>query len=175
MKLITTFLSMFILTISSYAEDSGLEHCKKHLLAILSFDLEDLNTTYAENVNLMPGHEFTKPEHKLGDEDSRKTGLTVTRDKLLQAMKADIGDRESRPKDAVKKKLSALEYVILSNKAGKFAAVPSDPVGTADGKLHFELKKGDLLYKIKPPRGDFLLLHLRKIESKWVVISEYLD
>lgn len=175
MKIITTFLSILIITASSYADDAAVKHCKKHLIAILSFDLEDLKTTYDESLKLMPGHEFAKPEYELGGDDSRKTGVIVTRDKLLKVMAADIGGREPRPKEAIKKKLSDFEYVIMSNKAGKFVTEPSDPVGTVDGKLHFELKKGDLLYKVKPPRGDFLLLHLRKADNRWVVVSEYLD
>ena len=44
-----------------------------------------------------------------------------------------------------------------------------------DGKLHFTVVKGDVVVKVSPPKGDFLLLHLRSTNGKWQVVSEYLD
>ena len=176
MKLIITFLSLLIITTFAHADDTAVKHCKKHLVAIFSCDLENLKTTYGEKIHLVPGHDFANPEHKLNDKDPSKAGLTVTRDELLKVIKAQVGNRKPPSKDIIEKELSDVEYMLLSNKAGRFIAEPSDPIETADGKLHFELKEGDLLYKAQSPSmSDFLLFQLRKVNNKWVIVSEYFD
>jgi hypothetical protein len=71
--------------------------------------------------------------------------------------------------------LETLKYEVLKVKAGKVQVDPTDPVGTPDGKLHFEVKEGDVLLKVSPPKGDFLYLHLRKVNGTWLIVSEYID
>ncbi len=72
-------------------------------------------------------------------------------------------------------KLGELRYEPLEIAEGDFAADPADPVKTSDGRLHFAIKKGDVLLNVSPPKGDFVLLQLRKGDGGWQVVSEYLD
>ena len=71
--------------------------------------------------------------------------------------------------------LKGLNYEALDAPPGEFAADPADPVDTPDGKLRFDIKQGDVLLKVSPPTGDFLLLQLRKIGNEWKVVAEYVD
>ena len=66
-------------------------------------------------------------------------------------------------------------FEILETKPGPFATDPPDPVNTPDGKLHFMIEDGDILFKVgpaKPRKGDFLLFQLRPLEGSWKVVAE---
>lgn len=180
MKTLCITLTMLLFSlVHSSAKDESIDKptatAKKHITAILSLDIDTLKNTYADSIRLMPGHEFTKDDYQLAPEGSRKTGATVKRDQLLAAMSKDVGDRPKPPADKVKKRVDSLNYEILKTKAGDFATDPADPVGTADGKLHFNIQKDDVLIKVSPPRGDFLLVQLRKLATGWQIVAEYLD
>ena len=61
---------------------------------------------------------------------------------------------------------------------GSRASRKHDLVKTPDGKLHFMIKDGDILFKVgpaKPRKGDFLLFQLRPLGGSWKVVAEYLD
>jgi hypothetical protein len=148
---------------------------KIHVAAIVRQDVDALEKTYAAEVGLIPGHEFLKDEYGLTKPGGRARGATVEREKLLAAMKKAVADRPPRPADRVDKMLASLTYTPLDAVPGEFATDPSDPVDTPDGKLRFDIKKGDVLVKVAPPKGDFLLLQLRQIKSAWKVVAEYVD
>jgi hypothetical protein len=137
--------------------------------------VEALEKTYAAEVGLIPGHEFLKDEYALTEPGGRARGATVKKEKLLEAMKKAVADRPARPADRVAKMLAGLTYTVLDAVPGEFAADPSDPVDTPDGKLHFDIKQGDALIKVAPPKGDFLLLQLRQVGGDWKVVAEYVD
>lgn len=71
------------------------------------------------------------------------------------------------------KKLITAMVLLLSPLCG------ADEEATKSAKTHleqlFKVKKGDVLLKVSPPKGDFLLLHLRQIDGSWRIVSEYLD
>jgi hypothetical protein len=82
---------------------------------------------------------------------------------LVAAISKKIGGRPSPPVEKINEKLEAMTFTALNVTPGDFTTDPTDPVATADGKLHFAVVKGDQIIKISPPKGDFLLLQLRSI------------
>ena len=123
----------------------------------------------------MPTHEFLKDDYGLVEEGVRAKGAVVDREQLLAVMEKAFEERPERPAEKIDKILASLKYELVEVTAGDFAIQASDSVGGEDGKLHFTIKEGDVLLKVFPPKGDFILLHLRENEGKWKVVSEYLD
>ena len=157
------------------SRDVAVEAARKHLRAVLACDPETLKATYAPKVELMPGHEFLKDEYGLTEPGARARGATVERGRLIAAMEKASANRPPRPAERIDAMLKTLTYNTLKTAAGEFVTEPADGIGTPDGKLHFAIQKGDVLLKVAPPKGDFLLLHLRQEKGKWKVVSEYID
>ena len=168
-------LALVLLAPLCHADDAAIAIAKDHLKSTLTRDFKVLGKTYAPKVTLMPGHEFLKPEYGLAEAGDRSKAVELKRGKLIAAMKKDVAGQPARPLERVEEKLKTLRYEPLEIAEGDFATAPSDSVKTPDGKLHFAIKKGDVLLKVSPPRGDFVLLHLRKGDGGWQVVSEYLD
>ena len=99
----------------------------------------------------------------------------VEREKLIAAIMNAAADERPNADEYIDRMLKTLKFEPLDAKAGEFATDPTDPVETEDGKLRFSVEEGDVVMKISPPRGDFLLLHLRENDGKWTVVSEYFD
>lgn len=175
MKTVITILCFLAFIQFCSADEQAITTAKSHLSSNLKSDVEELNKSYAPKIILMPGHEFLKEEYGLAEAGGRATGQEVERGDLLAAMKKAADSRPERPADRIEKLLATLRYQVVETEAGDFATASSDPVGTPDGKLHFAIKAGDVLLKVSPPKGDFLLLHLRKHNGSWKVVSEYLD
>jgi hypothetical protein len=157
------------------ADEEATKSARTHLDQLFKGRHRELSATYAPKVTLMPGHEFLKKEYGLVEDGARAKGAEVERDKLIAAMEKAAADRPAKPADRVDAFLETMKYEVIEAAEGKVGTAPSDPVGTSDGKLHFEVKKGDVLLKVSPPKGDFLLLHLRQIDGSWRIVSEYLD
>lgn len=174
MKTLIT-VSLLLFTQLCHADEDAITTAKAHLAHILKSDFENLSETYTAKIALMPGHEFLKAEHGLAAAGARATGAKVDRKKLIAAMKKASAERPARAVERIERMLESLKYESIGVKEGDVAIDPSDPVETADGKLHFTIKKGDVLLKVTPPKGDFLLLHLRKVDTAWKVASEYID
>ena len=172
---LTLTLTLAVLCQVGHADKGAIEVAKTHLDSNLKWNFKKLSETYAPKVTLMPGHEFLKEEYGLAGAGGRDKGGEIDRDKLIAAMKKASADRRERPQERIDKLLKSLTYEVIETKEGDFATEASDPVGTPDGKLHFAIKKGDVLLKVAPPKGDFLLFHLRKKDGAWSVVSEYLD
>ena len=131
---------------------------------------------YPPKVQLLAGHEFLKDKYQLAPEGARDKGAVVVRDKLVAAMaKQQVAKKKQFDEERFEKMLGQLDYKPLKTKEGKFVADPTDPVRTPDGKLHFVIKKGDILLKVSPPKGDFLLLQMRFQKGSWVVVAEYIN
>lgn len=153
-----------------------------HVRAILSREIGGFSQTYAENVILMPGHEFLKKRYNISGL-GRDKPFTTKRVVLTKAMSDAMNKREPLSEQDKKERskrtderMKQFRFEMLEVKEGDFVTDPSDLVGTPDGKLHFQIKKGDVLYKVVPPRGDFLLLQLREVEKGlWKVVAEYWD
>ena len=126
----------------------------------------------------MPGHEFLKPEYDLTtNADALHEGATVNPAKLVAVMKKAFKEPIVEP-EFLEKLLDLYDFEILDTKAGDFSTPPPDPVKTPDGKLHFMIREGDLLFKVgpaKPRKGDFLLFQMRPLEGSWKLVAEYLD
>lgn len=148
---------------------------KKHMVAFITADAKTLKTTMTEFVQLMPGHEFTKEKYKLAGKDGRSTGALVKRDELLKVLLAKMGERAKPLLKEVEARIVTLKFTVIASKEGEVITDSADRVMTKDGKLHFNLKKGDLLIKGAPERGDFVLFQLRKVGTDWKVVAEYLD
>ena len=174
MKTLIKIILIFISPLCN-ADESSLESAKAHLEGNFGRDYRILHATYAPRVTLMPGHEFLKKEYGLSGEAGRAQSLEVKSAKLIAAMQKAEEGKPARPAERVAAMLETLKYEVINVDEGSVEVVPSDPVGTPDGKLHFQVKKGDILLKVSPPKGDFLILHLRKIEGTYRIVSEYLD
>jgi hypothetical protein len=174
MKLLLVILPYIALMQFSCANEQSIAGAKLHLSNILKTNFTALEKSYASSVTLMPGHEFLKQKHGLA-KDGRSKELIANKKKLIVAMKTASASRPARPVERIDKLLKSLKYELIKTGEGDFITDASDPVGTADGKLHFLIKKDDVLLRVSPPKGDFILLHLRKIDGVWKVVSEYLD
>lgn len=157
------------------ADDKAIEASKNHVNSFLRADYRKLEETYASKVVLMPGHEFLKMEYGLTAEPGRKKATEVECGKLIQTMMKAGEGRQPRPTDKIDALVESLRFDVLSSTVGDFSTQSSDPVGTPDSKLHFTIKEGDVLVKVAPSRGDFILLQLRQAEGRWRVVAEYLD
>lgn len=175
MKTLLSILSFIAFVQFCSADEKAIATAKSHLSSNLKTDVEKLTKSYAPKIMLMPGHEFLKEEYGLAEPGGRATGLEVERGDLLAAMKKAADDRPERPADRIEKLLETLTYEVIETELGDFVTDSTDPVGTPDGKLHFAIKDGDVLLKVSPPKGDFLLLHLRKFDESWRIVSEYID
>lgn len=168
-------LAAIILTASLVTADEPVDAAKLHIGSILNADFSKLEGSYASQVTLMPGHEFLKPKYKLTESEGRKEATKVDRKKLIDAMTKSIEGKPKRPADRITSLLESLKFEALKTTEGDFATESSDPVKTTDGKLHFKVEKSDVILKVAPPKGDFLLLQMRNIEGKWRIVAEYLD
>lgn len=172
-KLIATMI--VLLSPLCGADEGATKAAKAHLDSFLKGKHGELARTYAPKVALIPGHEFLKAEYGLAGDGTRAEGAEVGRDKLIAAMEKAAAGRPDRPAGRVDALLETMKYEVIEVAEGKVGIDPSDPVGTPDGKLHFEIKKGDVLLKVSPPKGDFLVFHLRRIDGSWRIVAEYLD
>jgi hypothetical protein len=177
LKKMKTLIKVILISLSPLcnANEKAIESAKAHLEGSFGADYRTLDATYAPKVTLMPGHEFLKEEYGLAGAGGRAEGADVEADQLIKAMETAAAKQPARPADRVKALLDTLKYEVVKVAEGPVAIAPSDPVGTPDGKLHFQVKKGDVLLKVSPPKGDCLLLHLRKIDGIYRIVSEYLD
>lgn len=155
--------------------DNATGAAREHIRSIMLSDLARLKETYAPTVRLMPGHEFLKDQYQLAETGARARGATVDRDKLLAAMEKVSAGQPPRTGEHVGAMLETLSYTELETASGAVVTDPTDPIGSPDGKLHFTTEAGDVLLKIAPPQGDFLLLQLRRIDGQWKVVAEYID
>lgn len=154
---------------------SAIKSGKEHVRHVLSADLDGLKNTMAPMVTLMPGHEFLKPEYGFAKDPKRSVAAKVERKKLIEIFSKKMKGRAQPPKEKIDGKMKVLKFENLPIVVGDFATDPSDGVATPDGKLHFQTREGDVVLKVSPPKGDFLLLHLRLVDGKWRVVSQYLD
>jgi hypothetical protein len=124
---------------------------------------------YAPKVQLLAGHELLKDKFQLAPAGARAKGAVVARDKLMAAMaKVQVVRQKQFVIEKMEQMLKTLKYTPMKTKEGAF-------VVNADGKRHFTIKRGDILLKVSPPKGDFLLLQMRLQNGKWVVVAEYID
>jgi len=173
MKTVFTFICSLLLVIVSWGNEDAKKVSAQHVRSIVSGELQAMKDSYGKDVALMPGHEFLKEKYGLAND--RKQKVVVKRDQLVAAILKAKGNHPKRAQERIDEKLKGLKYEVMETKVGDFATEASDPVGTPDGKLHFDIKEGDVLIKVSPPRGDFLLLLMRMEEGKWVVCAEYVD
>jgi hypothetical protein len=154
---------------------SAIEAGKEHLRQFLSADFEGLKKSFAPVVTLMPGHEFLKPKYGFAKDPKRSVATKVKREELIDLFIKKMDGRAKPPKEKVDEKIKVLKFENLPIEVGDFATDPSDKVATPDGKLHFETREGDVVFKVSPPRGGFILLHLRLVDKQWRLVSQYLD
>lgn len=138
-------------------------------------------TSYAKTVKLMPGHEFLKPEYNIekAKAGGRNVAIELSAKELIDLNLAKAQAKKLPPKkERMLQIINSFTFSNLEIKPGNFAIKPSDPVATPDGKLHFEILKGDKLIKLAPPKGnDFILFQMRQDQptGKWKIVAEYID
>lgn len=154
---------------------SATSAAQKHVRNFMEGQFNKLERTYAAQIKLISGHEMLKAKYNLAGEEARKAGVIVNRAKLVEAMKKSFGGRPVVPVDAIDAVFNAYVFEVLETPVGDYATDPPDPVATPDGKIHFSIEPGDLLFKVGPKKGDFLLFQFRSIAGSWKVVAEYLD
>ena len=154
--------------------DIAVQAAREHVRNFLEGDFNKMENTYAKQIILMPGNELLKAKYGLAGPKGEKEAITVDRTKLLGTMKRSF-PRPLIAANIVDKVFQAYRFESLNTKVGEFATVPPDPVDTPDGKLHLTIADGDVLLKVGPAKGDFMLFQFRQIEGKWRVVAEYLD
>ena len=154
--------------------DSAVQIARAHVRNLLEGNFSEMKNSYAKQIVLMPGNELLKAKYGLAGPKGEKEAITVDRTKLLGTMKKYL-PRPLVSANIVDKVFELYRFDPLKTKVGDFATVPPDPVDTPDGKLHFTIADGDVLFKVGPEKGDFMLLQFRRIEGKWQVVAEYLD
>jgi len=157
------------------ADDGALEAAKAHIAGIMSKDPRVLAATYAPKITLMPGHEFLKERYGLAGKDGRMKALEVESVKLLEVMEKSMEGQAKAPNEQVEAFLKVLKFEPLEIKEGDFAVQSPNPTGTPDNMLHFQVLKDDVIFKVSPPRKDYIVLHLRQLEGVWRVVSECFD
>jgi hypothetical protein len=179
MKTIPAILSALLLSALtlSAAEESAtaIDAARSHLGAFLRADAEKLEASYAPQVTLMPGHEFLKPSYGLTEKEGRNEATRVERGKLVEAISDAAKEQPERPAGKISALIESLAFTVVETREDQAAIAPADPVGTADGKLRFDIKQGDVVVKAAPQKGDFILYHLRSENGAWHIVSEYLD
>jgi hypothetical protein len=162
------------------AGDNAVETAKLHFTNIVKRDFAQLSKTYAAEVRLMPGHEMLEKSNLGKDGDGQARSVDVTREKLLAAINAFPAQERSPARIEIDRKmLEGSVFEALEAGEGDFAINPKRPLKTPDGKLHFSIKKDDVLVRIGPPKGqgrsnDHFLLQLRMEKGSWKVVAEYL-
>ncbi len=151
---------------------------KNHVTKVFQSRFDDLARNYGPRIRLMPGHELLKPEYALTrNANARHEGATVDSADLIAALKRSFKEPIVEP-ELLGQVLNRYAFEILDTEAGDFSTPPADPVRTPDGKLHFMMLEGDLLFKVgpaKPRKGDFLLFQIRPVKGSWKLAAEYLD
>ena len=154
---------------------SATRAAKAHVRSFLEGDFKKMKTTYAAKVKLMPGGEMLKAEYGLAGANGLTKAMMVDRAKLIAAMEKAFGGRPIVEAENIEKIFKMFNFEILKTGLGDFAVDPPDPVDTPDKKLHFAIEEGDVLFKVGPEKGDFLLFQFRPIGGRWLVVAEYLD
>jgi len=154
--------------------NSAVQAARKHVRNFLEGNFNKMEQTYAKQIILLPGNELLKAKYRLAGAKGDMEAITVDRTKLLETMKKSL-PHPVIPANILDKVFEAYRFETLKTKVGDFATVPPDPVDTPDGKLHLTIADGDVLFKVGPEKGDFLLFQFRQIEGKWRVVAEYLD
>lgn len=155
-------------------EQTPEQFAKAHLRNFLTGKFDKLSDAYAEQVILMPGHELLKPSDGLAGPQGRVQQRNLPQEKYLDGLETAFSDL-ARDADRVNGLLDRFRFTPLEVQTGDFATAPADPVATADGKLHFTIAEDDVLLKVGPAQGDFMLFQLRKADGNWKIIAEYLD
>ena len=148
---------------------------EEHIRNFLEGKLGEMERTYAERIVLVPGSEMLKDKYGLAGAKGDMEPVVVGRATLLVTMKEAFGGRPLLPPEVIDAYFDALKFEPLDAGVGDYATDPPDPVGTPDGKIHFTIEPGDVLFKVGPEKGDFMLFQFRAIDGVWVVVAEYLD
>ncbi|MGI9242948.1 MAG: hypothetical protein ACR2RV_19270 [Verrucomicrobiales bacterium] len=162
-------------TKDSLVEEDAVRAAMAHVRSFLKADFKNMKMTYAARVKLMPGSEMLKAEYGFAGENGLNEEVTVDRTELLAALEKVSGGRPLVKADSLDKLFKAFSFKVLTNRRGDYAVDPPDPVGTPDNKLHFAIEERDVLIKVGPEKGDFLLFQFRQIDGGWRVVAEYLD
>jgi hypothetical protein len=140
---------------------------KAYVLAKFGGPKDALESSLAEEIILLSGHEYLKKEYGINPSGDRRKQVTVSREKLIDldqtAWKALPDAKKQKIPDMLEK--SVYTFVVAS---GEFT--------DADGRLKLPTRSGDVVMKVQPkPTGDFLLYVLRRLDGQWKIVMDYTD
>jgi len=137
-------------------DNEAIEAAKAHLRARLTSDRKMLSKSYAAKVRLL------------------RKGDLLDREKVIDAALKQFAGGGDVPDEAIRQFLDRLDFESLQITEGEFVTEPSAAIATKDGRLHFQIEKGDAVVKIiQEPSAWFL--QFRKANGEWTVVAEYTD
>jgi hypothetical protein len=140
---------------------------KAYVLAKFGGPKDTLESSLAEEIILLPGHEYLKKEYGINPSGDRDKQMKVSRGKLIDL---DQTVWKALP-DAKKQKIADM----LEKSVYTFVAA-SGELTDAGGRLKLPTRSGDVVMKVQPkPTGDFLLYVLRRLDGQWKVVMDYTD
>ena len=140
---------------------------KAYVLAKFGGPKDTLESSLAEEIILLPGHEYLKKEYGINPSGDRGKQMKVSREKLIDlhqtAWKALPDAKKRKIADMLEK--SVYTFVVASGE-----------LTDAGGRLKLPTRSGDVVMKVQPkPTGDFLLYVLRRLDGQWKVVMDYTD
>jgi len=163
-KTLLLFLSLMYFTNNSIANEDAVKVAKVHFNNYFKRDFKNLSKTYAQNVLLMPGHDYLKFQYGLQKKKNGGKHENITCDELVAVMVKFSDNRPVQPIGVIKEYIKNLTYKVIATDDGDVSDLALAPKGS----LCFTMLKDDVLVKVSPPNGaDFKLVLLREINKKW--------
>jgi hypothetical protein len=149
---------------------------KVFVVAKFTGDVKALDRMYADEVLLLPGHEYLKKTYGINPSGDRSKAKSLAKKKMIELDLRLAGRLDEEKRKKLTDVLNKCTYTFAVAKGGSTKMDPSDPLGTEDGKLTLSTRKGDVVMKVQPkPKGDFLLYVLRQEKDLWKVVADYTD
>lgn len=140
---------------------------KAYVLAKFGGPKDTLESSLAEEIILLPGHEYLKKDYGINPSGDRSKQMKVSREKLIDL---DQTGWEALP-DSKKQKIPDM----LQKSVYTFV-VASGELAEAGGRMKLPTRSGDVVMKVQPkPTGDFLLYVLQRLDGQWKVVMDYTD
>jgi hypothetical protein len=142
------------------------EFGKAYVLAKFGGPKDILESSLAEEIILLPGHEYLKKDYGINPSGDRDKQMKVSRGKLIdldQTVWKALPDAKKIP-DMLDK--SVYTFVVASGESTEFG-----------GQMKLPTLPGDVVMKVKPEQRDdnFMLYVLRRLNAEWKVVMDYTD
>lgn len=164
---------LICLPFSTLVAETVLDVAREHVTHLLARDIEELPKNYADEFELLPGHQFADPKHGLAEVEPVGEPVRVSKAAYMNAFRFSAARRRQPDKRQIMAMVPLFRFEVLPSKDGQFQTEASKRVNTPDGKLTLEVKPGDKVVRVSPRRAHFIVLQMRKVGGSWKVVAEY--